>query len=41
MVLNKEMKGKVLRVYSRRLRIWKSLHRSCWTELTCQGNLLP
>ena len=19
----------------------KSLHRSCWTELTCQGNLLP
>jgi hypothetical protein len=21
--------------------VWKSLKRSCWTELTCQGILLP
>ena len=27
--------------YDRLLTVRKSLHRSCWTELTCQGNLLP
>ena len=26
---------------TRLVTVMKSLHRSCWTELTCQGILLP